>query len=194
MYYLQAGKEFPLLSGDKLNASELEVLALCSREAVEILRRILYEKQDPLLEVFLQEMVRQPLRISLELMPALLDKAKEFKEIRQQIRIVTSKRGEWLLQLNAEWQYLSTGILEEAWQTGKPEARKEALFFLRKSDPAKAREWLLETWNTEKSVTKTTYLKLFMTNLSMDDEPMLEQMLQEKARTVKKWWKCCCSG
>jgi hypothetical protein len=186
MVYRQAGKEFPVVTSTKYNASEPEVLPLCSREAIEILRRILYEKQDQLLEVFLQEMVRRQLRISPELIPALLDKAKEHKEIRQDVRVVIGKRGEWLSALNPEWQHFSTVSLQEAWQTGNLEIRKEVLLQLRKTNPAVARDWLLETWKSEKSTTKTAFLNLFSVHLSMADEPMLEQMLQEKARIVKE--------
>jgi hypothetical protein len=77
MNYLNAGREFPVCQLPMPAASEPETLMLCSGEAAEVLRRILYERQDDLLAVFLQQLVSAQQRIREDLIPELLDKGKE---------------------------------------------------------------------------------------------------------------------
>ncbi len=186
MNYLHAGKEFPLLQVRLPAASEPETLELCSREATEVLRQIIYEKQDGLLEIFLQGLVKNNRRIAEELIPELLDKGKEYLALKEEIRHVTGKRGMWLATLNPDWKYISVIPADETWQTGKLDERKEALEMVRRQDKAKARMWLQEVWKAENANTKAALLPVFLINLSMDDEPMLEEMLGDKSQKVRE--------
>jgi hypothetical protein len=186
MNYTNAGKEFPLLQATLPLASEAETLERCSREAGEVLRRIIYEKQDDLLEVFLQELVNHKQRVPEDLIPELLDKGKEQPAIKDEIKFVSGKRGEWLAKMNPDWAYLHVIATEDAWQTGKLEERKEALEKVRRQDPAKARDWMQQVWKTENANTKAALLHVFLHNLSMADEPMLEEMLADKSQKVRE--------
>jgi hypothetical protein len=99
---------------------------------------------------------------------------------------VIAKRGEWLAKLNPDWHYLSVVSVEEAWETGKLEERKEALATLRNQEPARAREWLQEAWKVENANTKASLATILIHHLSMDDEPMLEEMLSDKSQKVRE--------
>jgi hypothetical protein len=186
MNYMSAGREFPLLQTSQLQVSEPESLPLCSREATELLRRIVYEKQDELLDALLNQMLAHKCRVAEELIPDLLDKGKENKQMRDLIRQVTGKRGEWLSAINPEWQYFTSVPVEEVWQTGKLEERKEVLEKVRREDPAKSREWLQEVWKTENAHTKAALLSVFSLNSSLEDEPMLEEILSDKSHKVRE--------
>lgn len=186
MNYTNAGKEFPQIQASLPKPSEPETLTLCSREATEVLRRIIYDKQEDLLELFLHQLARNNQRISEELLPELLDTGKEHPELKPVLLKVIGKRGEWLANLNPDWAYLSSITTEDAWHTGKLEERKEVLEKIRRQDPAKAREWIQEVWKTENANTKAALLQVFVYNLSMADEPMLEEMLTDKSQKVRE--------
>lgn len=186
MNYMNAGKDFPVIQATLPAPSEPETLELCSREATEIMRRIIYEKQDDLLEIFLQQLVSNHTRVSEDLIPDLLDKGKEYPALKNAVKFVSGKRGEWLAKLNPDWEYVAVISSEEAWQTGKLEERKEALESVRKQNPGKAREWIQDVWKAENANTKASLLHIFLHNLSMADEPMLEEMLSDKSQKVRQ--------
>jgi uncharacterized protein YlaN (UPF0358 family) len=57
---------------------------------------------------------------------------------------------------------------------------------MRREAPDKAREWLQEVWKVENANTKASFLHVFMHNLTMADEPMLEEILHDKSQKVRE--------
>jgi hypothetical protein len=56
---------------------------------------------------------------------------------------------------------------------------------LRQSDPAKARTWLEEVWKLEKAEARNDFLATIEMQLSMEDEPLLEQALDDRSSNVR---------
>ena len=119
-----------------------------------------------------------------ELIPELLDIASRKKELRKIILTVCGKRGEWLCQLNPEWNFHTvTDDVDSLWQNGKPEERKELLRELRVSNHEKSIELLRSTWDAEGANEKVAFLEILKINLSDADLGWLES-LKEKGQKV----------
>jgi hypothetical protein len=119
------------------------------------------------------------------LVPVLLAKGVEQKKLQLMIAACCGKRGEWLASFNTAWNFSSTQTGEERWQTGTLEQRKEILKHARNTYPAKAREWVQQTWAQEDANTKTSLLEILADNAGEEDIPFLESLATEKSKKVK---------
>src|SRR5690606_32529039 len=68
----------------------------------------------------------------------------------------------------------------------KDETRIELIKMLRKHDPARARELVMESWSSDEYTTRTQFLLAFHHGLSMDDEPFLESCLDDSRKEVRE--------
>jgi hypothetical protein len=105
---------------------------------------------------------------------------------------VLGQRGLWLAAQNPAWSYatahdqaLGSEQIEELWQTGKRDARLALLQRLRADAPPRARELLASTWQQEAAKERATFLQVLQTNLSMQDEPWLETVLDDRSSNVR---------
>jgi hypothetical protein len=121
-----------------------------------------------------------------EVIPVLLNVGVKTKSLQSLITACCGKRGLWLQQFNEEWRWHKTETGEEAWQTGTLLQRKEYLAELRKTDPAKGRALLQQTWPQEPAATKVELLEQFRINVGADDVAWLEELLNEKSTKVKE--------
>lgn len=183
--YVNAGTRFP---GMQLifQPSEPEEWQVAPTQLISLLKNTLSENQGSLLADTIRLMATKSWRITEDLLPDLLDKGKNNPNLQKTIKKVAGKRGAWLAQFNPDWQYMFPASPEEIWQTGKPEERKKVLAELRLTNPALAREWLLDVWRNENANTKSSFLSVFSNGLSMEDEPMLESILQDKSQKVRE--------
>lgn len=163
-----------------------ETLPYCSPRAAQVLKDILAEDNPNLLAWWLDHCVQAQKLSPPELLPPLLNRAVNHKNIRHLIATVCGKRGEWLSRFNTSWAFSATVDEEEAWHTGNPDQRKLALRQMRKQDPAKSREWLAQTWQQENANSKAELLKQLDGTVQPEDEPWLTDLLTEKSQKVRE--------
>ncbi len=182
--YRQAGAQALDLHTFIGTVSDAEEYPFASPLSTSTCRSILAEELFALLHVWLDRMEAKQMVAEPELIPELLDIAAAKKELRNQIRKICGKRGEWLCQLNPAWNfYSSESDVDALWQTGKPDERKEILRTLRLQRDNKARTLLQSTWSVEGANEKAAFLELFKINVSKADMEWLES-LKEKAQKV----------
>jgi len=167
--------------------SENEIKSYCSLKANGALRAILEEGVIPFLKLWLKLCASREYCVAPEMIPELFEIASRRKELRKLILNVAGTRGEWLCQLNPQWNFSSPSSDQNTiWQTGNPEERKELLRDLRASNPGEALELLKTTWATEGANEKLTYLEILRVNLSASDLTWLEG-LKEKGQKVNAY-------
>src|SRR5437762_1943286 len=86
----------------------------------------------------------------------------------------------------AESQAVCRGRAALGWETSPRAARELLLQQLRSTDPARAREQLAQTWETEGADERAAFLATFRTGLSLDDEPFLESALDDRSKVVRR--------
>lgn len=114
--------------------------------------------------------------------------------LRAALRPVLGARGRWLAAHNPAWRWAcdvdpSIGSdpsrAEVIWQEGSPQQRIALIAHVRGSHPAQARTWLAATLRREKADLRHDLLKCMAVNLSPDDEPFLESVLDDRAERVR---------
>jgi hypothetical protein len=185
--YRQSGVTALQHEGVAITPAPEEILPYCSKDAVAALKTAVDLELDPLVTYWLEACARSNQIAPPEFVPMILDLALENKTLRANGLQVCGKRGEWLSQLNPEWKFgQSQSVpLEERWQNGTLDDRKQALTAMRNADPAKGREWLQQTWAQENANTRAELLKPMHTGLSNDDIPWLETLLTEKSIKIR---------
>src|SRR3982750_4988558 len=110
------------------------------------------------------------------MIPVLLDASDRHKSL---ALTCCGKRGEWLIRFNKNWSTIETPDMEDGWHTGSLEQRKNILITLRQQDPAKARDWIQQSWPNENANSKTDLIRTMAVNAGDDDLPWLESLLNE---------------
>lgn len=172
--------------GVSISKAEGEEKHYANEMAHSVLYDILETTSTSLFRFWLEQCVQANKVVQPEAIPILFDEGMKNKSIRPLIYNCCGKRGEWLLQFNHEWKYVDTSTDEELWQTGVLEQRKNILAELRKTDSAKARELLQQTWTQENAATKTELVQQLQVNANEVDLPFLEEILNEKSVKVKE--------
>lgn len=157
----------------------------CSQRAAQVLKDILEAESQPLVNLWLERCIATNQLATPELVPTLLNRAIQHKDIRQAVTTVCGRRGEWLSRFNPAWEFSSTTDEEQLWQTGTLDQRKAALQQMRQQDPAKAREWLEQSWPEENANTRAELLKQLDGTVQPEDEPFLISAGNEKSQKVK---------
>lgn len=183
--YRQAGVQPLLKEGVGITPAPAEEKPYCSAAAAQALTEVLEEDSIGLLQLWLQRCVQSQQLLPPVLLPALLQKSVQQKTLRPLVEQCMGHRGRWLCGFHKEWLALPALSEEERWQTGTPDMRKQVLQQLRETNPAKALEWLQQTWPQENAGTRAVLLKILHTNLSAQDLPWLETLLTEKSQKVK---------
>jgi hypothetical protein len=120
-------------------------------------------------------------------LPLLLDAATTNATLRPAVTEVMGNRGRWLGELNPAWSWAAgAGEDPSIWATGSSAARRLLLARLRQTDPGAARELLASTWATESPEDRAAFVGALTTNLSMDDEPFLEDALDDRRKEVRR--------
>ncbi len=169
-----------------LPVAEKEEKTYCSTTALQLLKDILQQESNSLLYLWLNRCNEKGLLVTPRLVPPLLQKAEQQKNLRELIVQCCGKRGEWLARFNPAWNFASTLNDEELWQTGTPEQRRQVLQRIKITDAVKAGEWLRQTWPQENAAGKLELLKAFAVNLTSQDVEWLESLLTEKSQRIKE--------
>ncbi len=175
----------PLQKTAEVIAAQEETKPYCNAPAQQALGDILSAESYPLLTLWLEECNRKSQLVQPDMIPVLFDVAKKQKHLRESIIVTTGKRGEWLLPMNADWDFGLPGNEETLWQTGTLEERKMYLQIQRQQDALKGRALLQETWAQESANTKAELLKQLSFGLENEDTKWLESLLTEKSSKVK---------
>ena len=116
----------------------------------------------------------------------LLAQAKALQEHRANILRLAGSRGQWLAAQNPEWADLVRPSTDnpDVWIYGSASERKRWLADLRRADPDTARTYLQQTWDKENGNDRATFLSVLDTNLTLQDEPFLEAVLDDRRADV----------
>lgn len=184
--YRQCGVTPLRKEGVSLTHCPREEFPYCNASAIHALQDALDMDLLPLVSFWLECCHKAQQIVVPEYVPVLLDIAVAQKRIRNLAVAACGKRGQWLGNMNNYWQFPLATNNEERWQTGTPEERRQVLMEIRLENPVLAREWLQQTWSQETAATKTDLLGVLKTNISDEDIPWLESLLQEKSQKVKE--------
>ncbi|GAF67369.1 unnamed protein product, partial [marine sediment metagenome] len=169
----------------KATPAAAETQPYCSPRAAQVLKDILEEGSQPLLTLWLDRCIAAKQIATPELIPILFNRATQHKDIRQAVATTCGRRGQWLSRFNPAWEFSTATDDEQNWQTGNLDQRKAALKQMRQQDPAKAREWLEQSWPQENANTRAELLKQLDGTTQPEDEPFLVNALNEKSQKVK---------
>jgi len=166
---------------------EAETLPVCSPAAASHLAALFTTRYRDLLPEWLGAAAAAGVRVPYRVLPALLDQGRQQRELRPAIRKVMDRRGAWLAAQNPAWSYVvGEGEDDETlWQTGSRETRQVYLERLRAEDRVRARDRIVEAWGAEGARERAAFLAALGTALGPDDEPLLEQALDDRSKEVR---------
>ncbi|RAG86929.1 hypothetical protein DN069_04140 [Streptacidiphilus pinicola] len=175
--------------------------------AVRRLAALLAENSSELLPQWLATARGRGFAAPPELLPALLDAARQRSDLRGDAVAFAGPRGHWLAALNPDWRYALRVPLEESptephpagadsaagptggadavWQEGLFAERVTHLTRLRRRDPAAGLALLHSTWSSERAEDRLLFLDALQEGLNLDDEPFLEAALRDRAKNVR---------
>ena len=180
----RAGLKPPQVSAGG-NVADHEDLLPVSTASAGHLREMLGGRFPIILPEWLRTVAEVGRHVPPELLPALLDKAKQDRELRPLITATGGKRAAWLSTQNEAWSF-GVGNAPELWETGTREQRVAVLRALRERDPAEARAKVQAVWKSEPADTRSAFLSAFEIGLSMEDEPFLEETLDDRSKEVRR--------
>ncbi|MEU4228590.1 DUF5691 domain-containing protein [Nonomuraea sp. NPDC026600] len=166
-------------------ADDEELPAVTAR-AAERLARILGGEYDRLLPEWLAAASTAGRTVPPYVLPELLDRGRRDQSIRSHLGLVAGQRGRWLAALNPAWAFLLEEPTGETWELGSPADRRAYLSHLRRQEPKRARELLETGWEREEPDDRAAFVEVLADGLSMDDEPFLEQALDDRRREVRQ--------
>lgn len=166
-----------------------ESLRPCSPRSRQHLTRLLDLKYWEILQEWLEAANRAGKHAPEEKLPELLDLVENLSSFTTTIEAVLGERGRWLAAQNPTWALLAgidSAPARETWEIGSRARRVSFLKRLRASDSAQARELLQETWSGEGAEQRAALLNTFEQGLSLDDEPFLEEKLDDRSKEVRR--------
>ncbi len=176
---------YPLKKDINIRGCAAEEKTYCSIPAASVLQDILNENNLHLLEYWLSLCDNRNQIAPPDFIPTLLNTGELHKRLRILITSCCGKRGEWLSAFNPAWNFSTLQTPEEIWQTGSLEERKEILEQTLQTDPAKAREWIKQTWPQEDAATKLVLLSLIAPFAGDNDIDFIEGLSKEKSKKIQ---------
>ncbi len=183
--YERAGVR-PLAAANALPLAPLDVQECCTQAAADLLERIVQRGGSELLFEWLALAARAKRRPPPRLLPRLLDLGASQAALRRAVERVMDARGAWLCQFNAAWSAPLPSDSDSDWETGTKVQRISLLDRLRESSPARARELIQATWNTDPADERERWLTALAVGLNAGDEPWLESCLDDRSAKVRE--------
>lgn len=116
----------------------------------------------------------------------LLDLGTASPRLRPAIVAAVGARGAWLGSLNPQWAWaVGAGEAKADYATATTAERVALLADLHGRDRAVARELLASTWASEPAADRLALLNALASGLDEDDEPFLEETLDDRAGSVR---------
>ncbi|MDH6680276.1 hypothetical protein M2284_004502 [Rhodococcus sp. LBL1] len=118
----------------------------------------------------------------------LLGAAVRLAQYRDGLVALAGPRGQWLAARNPDWASLRAPdpADDEDWRHGTPAARRRWFASLRRTDPAAATALLSAAWRSENAEQRAALVTELATGLGPDDEPLLEQALDDRSLRVRQ--------
>lgn len=185
----RAGASLPVVTGPLTDPAAPETRWRCSPRSVQHLNRLVKDKHHEILQEWLTALAQAGKRLPEEKLPEMLDHLQSLPNLDPAILRVVGERGRWLAAQNPAWTLFAEPdgeTLRETWETGNKESRVGVLKLLRERDTDQARTLLQETWGSEGADGRKALLVVFKQNLSMADEPFLEERLDDRSKEVRR--------
>ncbi len=185
----RAGVTLPVDPRPLLPPAPAEKLQLCSARSRQHLNRLLHGRHSEILQEWLAALARAGKRLPAEKLPEMFGLMESQPDLAPLIEPVLGERGRWLAVQNPPWTLYAGLDLEAArenWETGSKASRVAFLKRLRASDSDQARQLLQETWASEGADQRAALLGVFERNLSLADEPFLEEKLDDRSKEVRR--------
>lgn len=186
--YCRAGRRIAGEAGQAPEPAPEADRPSCSARAGRQLATILFGEFSDLLPEWCALADAAALRAPDELLPALLRRAASAsRDEGAAIRSVLGERGLWLAAQDPRWSSALAGRDDGlAWDGGDIDDRVTALSAIRRTDPARAREMLMESWESEAADDRAKLLPALNTGLSQDDEDFLESALNDRKAPTRQ--------
>jgi hypothetical protein len=174
------------------SAAAVEAQLPCSPKVAQLLVELVRAKQVDLGVEAARLLDRAGRRVPHDILPVLLDVTEA--DLRKALRPILGERGRWLAPFNADWLWAVNRIdevpaslsdLDTVWNEGTLAARIAVLTRLHELQPSRARDWLSQVWPKEKAEPRAQLLAAFGTTLTADDEPFLENILDDRSMAVR---------
>lgn len=169
-----------------LAKSPEEILANCSPQSAIHLSLILMGRYPYALTQFVQGMAAYQKCLPFEFLPMLLDKCIKDEFLWEQIAPIIGHRGNWLIDLNPNWQKLKVEVSQEKWEIGTKAERVLMLKKMRQEDPEEGLSMLLSTWAEDGLAEKSAFIKCLIIGLSDFDEVFLEECLNFPRKEIRE--------
>jgi hypothetical protein len=193
--YTQIGKQ-PVHAPEILDTPcPIDDLNRCSPIAALLLQSMLSGQNKEIIPEWISLAMDHSHRVPEEILPDLLQYAEKNPDAIEIVLQVIGKRGRWLAlripgmektKAAVAVESLTDDKIENFWQTEKLYARNLLLQTVRKSNPAKGLALISLTWNEDHAEERKTFLSTLSTNLSMEDEPFLENALDDRSGEVRQ--------
>lgn len=166
-------------------ASPAEIMQRISDEAAVFLKRILGGEHEAVLPEFLSLTALHKRIVPPETLPALLGLGRH--KLRKLVLPVVGERGKWLAGQNPSWSYaLGREAVEDVWETGTRLERVQFLERLRELDKQRTIELIQSTWDQDPHEERADFVATLLNGLRMDDEPFLENCLDDSRKEVRE--------
>jgi hypothetical protein len=148
----------------------------------------LRELESGLLEEWLALAAARGLRPPPELVPALLDYAREDPSLHAAVGEAVGPLGRWLAERRPEWGYVRGAgpDVDAVWADGASDERRALLQRLRRTDPERARALVDATFAEETWEDRVAFVDALADGLSDADEPLLERALDDRRKPVRE--------
>ena len=175
----------PVQDDSPANVAEAETTQPIGRASVGHLRAMLSGRHANVLPEWLDEAARCGWHVAPEYLPGLLDRARQDRSLRSRVLAAGGRRAGWLAAQNSAWAFGSVEA-PELWETGNRDQRVAILRSVRASAPAEARARLEGVWASEPADTRSVFLTELLNQLSDEDAPFLEKVLDDRSKEVRK--------
>jgi hypothetical protein len=168
-------------------ACAAEDLPWLSPAAASLMGRLLGGEQAQLLPECLALILGAGRVVPPEWLPRLLAHGQSQRDLREPIRAVLGRRGQWLAAQHPDWSWAGGDAeVPDAWQTGDPATRLRVLQQALRTRPEAARTLLQSTWQEETPEDRARFAAALGENLGPGDEPFLETLLEDKRKEVRR--------
>jgi hypothetical protein len=182
----RAGKLPPTGDSPFPNPCAVDRRARCSVKAGQRLEMILSSGRGYLLGEWVELANQSGVRVREEQLEGLLARQKMIIPLRAALLPTLGERGRWLAAQNPDWDTFVHYSDERIWHEGQRRERTAYLSDLRVRDPQAACELLASTWQEESPNERAAFLPLLAIGLSLEDEPFLEGVLDDRRKEVRQ--------
>jgi hypothetical protein len=171
-----------------LPGAEADPRPVCPASASACLPRLLHEPLlRPLLPEWLAQLARRGEQVPPEHLPLLLEAVRYQPHWQLPLLAVLGPRGRWLAAQNPAWRYVYDvqQPLPELWAEATGTLRIRLLQQHYATQAEVLRPLLAETWPLEKADHRADQLAALSAGLTLADEPLLEQALDDRSKEVR---------